>query len=285
METRLGPFEPVADRCYVAVAEPATVNIGLVVGTTGALVVDTGSTLAQGRAIADAARAVAGDVPLTHVVVTHYHYDHLYGLGGFAGLTSLGHENIAADLAASDRVEQELAELGVARDEVVLPQRTFSLAMSVPLGDCHAEIVHFGRGHTASDAVVIVPERGVVFAGDLLESGARPSIGPDSHPAEWPLTLDGTLGTLRRNTVVVPGHGPVMNQMDAVLQRAELKYLWDQARQVYTRGVPVADAYASAQWLWDEDSVRQALPEVYRHLERAGVKPASGRRGLPITPA
>ena len=59
----MGTFEAVADRVYVAVAEPASVNIGLVVGTEGALVVDTGSCPAQGAEIRRRAAAVAGDVP------------------------------------------------------------------------------------------------------------------------------------------------------------------------------------------------------------------------------
>ena len=56
MTFSLSEFEPVADRVYRAVAEPEAVNLGLVVGTTGALVVDTGSSPAQGRALREAAQ-------------------------------------------------------------------------------------------------------------------------------------------------------------------------------------------------------------------------------------
>ena len=59
---------PVAQKAFVesvlAVAQPEAVNIGLVVGTTGALLVDTGSSPRQGADIRAAAQAVAGDVPL-----------------------------------------------------------------------------------------------------------------------------------------------------------------------------------------------------------------------------
>lgn len=44
MEFSLSEFEPVGDRVHVAVAEPEGVNVGLVVGSTGALLVDTGSS-------------------------------------------------------------------------------------------------------------------------------------------------------------------------------------------------------------------------------------------------
>ena len=54
MEFSLSEFEPVGDRVHVAVAEPEGVNVGLVVGSTGALLVDTGSSPEQGRAIRQA---------------------------------------------------------------------------------------------------------------------------------------------------------------------------------------------------------------------------------------
>lgn len=282
MDFSLGPFESIADRVFVATAEPAAVNVGLVVGTTGALVVDTGSSPDQGRRILAAARSIAGDVPVTHVVVTHYHWDHLFGLGGFAGVESLGHSALAADLEANSQLAADLADLGLTESDVVLPERTFDLATTVDLGDCRAEIVHFGMGHTASDVAVFIPERRVVFAGDLLESANPPSIGPDTHLKEWPVTLDGTLGTLRGPTVVVPGHGPVMDRESAFIQRAELRFMWEQAEILYRRGVELPDAAsATDSWPWDADAVRSALPFIYRELERSGVERDS-RRNLPL---
>ena len=55
-------------------------------------------------------------------------------------------------------------------------------------------MAHLGRGHTDGDLVVVVAGADVVFAGDLIESAAAPSYGPDSFPHEWPGTLDGLLG-------------------------------------------------------------------------------------------
>lgn len=284
VEFSLGTFEPVADRVHVALAQPDSVNIGLVVGTTGALVVDTGSSPEQGRAILAAARAVAGGVPVSHVVVTHHHADHLFGLGGFDGVTSLGHAGLAADLAANARLDDELAALGLVRDDVVLPERQFSLAVAVDLGDCHAEVVHFGRGHTASDAVVIVPERGVVFAGDLLEESGHPVVGPDSHLKAWPATLDGTLGTLRPDTVVVPGHGRPLDRMAAFMQRAELHWLHERIEGLYRNAVPLSEAYASADdWPWDAATIRRLLPHVYARLAASGIVPRRSR-SLPLRP-
>ncbi|MFP5415688.1 MAG: MBL fold metallo-hydrolase [Actinomycetes bacterium] len=276
MEFNLGQFLPVADRVWRAVAHPAAVNIGLVVGGAGALVVDTGSSPAQGRAIREAARAVAGGVPLTHVVVTHAHYDHLLGLAAFSDLVTVGHRGLAGGRPSAD----DLAAVGVRDAEVVAPSRTFGLAVTVDLGDCHVEIVHFGRGHTDHDAVVIVPGRGVVFAGDLLESSAPPSAGADAWPAEWPATLDGTLGTLRRDTVIVPGHGDALSREDAFLQRSEIAWYNGKAVELYDAGGTASGAWTTqGDWPWPAEASEQFLAVAMRRLAESG-RPR--KRPLPL---
>ena len=53
------------------------------------------------------------------------------------------------------------------------PERTFSSAIALDLGDRYVELVHPGRGHTAGDLVVRVPDADVVLAGDLVEQAER----------------------------------------------------------------------------------------------------------------
>jgi len=259
----LGQFEEVADRVYRAVAEPDAVNIGLVVGSTGALVVDTGSSPSQGAAILAAARDLAGEVPVVAVVVTHHHHDHLHGLAAFDGIESIGHATLAAS----------------APDGVALPTRGIHLAAAVDLGDCRAEVVHFGPAHTPGDVVVIVPERGVVLAGDLVEQGAFPDVGPDTDLKAWPSALDGVLGVLTPETIVVPGHGDPVGFEFTIRQRGEIAGTYSQVEDLYTRRVPLQDAWAAASWLWDEPTVRGLLPHVYAGLAAAGT---SQTRTLPL---
>ncbi|MGH3588805.1 MAG: MBL fold metallo-hydrolase, partial [Pseudonocardia sp.] len=87
------------------------------------------------------------------------------------------------------------------------------------LGGRRAELRHLGRGHTDHDLVVAVPDAGVVFAGDLVEQGAPPSLD-EAAVAEWPATL-GALLDLRPRTVV-PGHGEPVDTAFVAEQRAEL---------------------------------------------------------------
>ncbi len=280
MKFELSAFSPVADGVYVATAQPAAVNIGLVVGTDAALLVDTGSSPAQGAEILAAARAVAGDVPVTHAVVTHAHYDHLFGLAGLEGVETIGHRGLAAALDRSRPPAEQLAELGVSDADVAAPARTFTLATTLDLGDCYVEIVHFGRGHTDHDVIVLVPSRGVVFAGDLLESAGGPWAGEDSHPAEWPKTLDGMLGTLGSGSVVVPGHGEAMAREDAFQQRAELAWYGGKAEELYDAGKPAAGSWSEGgEWPWERGQSEAFLAVAMQRLAEAG-RPK--RRTLPL---
>lgn len=281
MQFSLGEFERIADRVYVAVAEPASVNIGLVVGDTGALVIDTGSSPDQGRAIRAAAQMIAGRVPLSHVVVTHGHFDHLYGLAAFADLDTIGHRGLSALLAGERPPADELANLGMTDADVVAPARTFGLATTIDLGGCHVELVHFGRGHTDHDVTVVVASRGVAFFGDLLETSAPPSAGPDAWPAEWPRTLDGTLGVLRRGFVVVPGHGPVTDRESAFMQRAELHWHQDKAVELYDAGAAADGAWEPEGWPWTQEPTEQFLTTALARLEASG-RPRKRAKTLPL---
>jgi cyclase len=86
-----------------------------------------------------------------------------------------------------------------------LPNITFDQNMVLHCGDFVVEVRHLGRGHTAGDAVVFVPEDHVVVTGDLVQ-GLEPLLF-EAFPDEWPATL------LRLAKVdfklLVPGHGPV----------------------------------------------------------------------------
>ena len=96
----LGPWQEVAPNVFRAVAEPESVNLGLVVGSERALLVDTGSSPAQGAAVRASVAAVT-DRPLTAVAVTHWHYDHAFGLAAFADLLTIGHESVRERLGSA----------------------------------------------------------------------------------------------------------------------------------------------------------------------------------------
>jgi cyclase len=87
----------------------------------------------------------------------------------------------------------------------VLPNITFDRELRLHCGDVTVEVRYLGRGHTAGDAVVLIPEDRVIVTGDLVH-GLEPLL-LEAYPDEWPATLD-RVAELDFD-IVVPGHGPV----------------------------------------------------------------------------
>jgi glyoxylase-like metal-dependent hydrolase (beta-lactamase superfamily II) len=211
------------------------VTIGLVCGRAGALLVDTGTTLSEAAAIDDDVRRLAGN-PVTHVVLTHQHFDHVLGSSLFAGADIYCAPEVVDYLSsARDQIRDDALSFGADAAEIDraiaalrAPPRGIYDAV-VDLGDREVTIAYLGRGHTTSDLVVIVPGLGddddgvVVFTGDLVEESADPAIDADSDVAAWPATLDRVLAIGGPGAIYVPGHGKVVDAAFIRRQRAWLE--------------------------------------------------------------
>jgi glyoxylase-like metal-dependent hydrolase (beta-lactamase superfamily II) len=276
-------FTEVADRVWVARYEWFDVNVSVVAGAAGLLVVDTNASERAARAVLADLRRLS-TAPLVAAVNTHVHFDHTFGNGVFAaeGAQVVAHEEAAAALpahaadiraqAAAEADEDErYAEL-VATEELV-PTRTFSSALTLDLGDRTVELVHPGRGHTSGDLVVRVPEADVLLAGDLVEESAArqgvPGFGSDSWPMEWPTTLDLVLSLVGPDTVVVPGHGAPVGRDFVQEQRAALGVVAETIRDLAGRGVPLDQALDVGDWPYPREELAHAVRRGYEHLPRA----------------
>lgn len=249
-------FTEVAHRVWVARYEQFDVNVTAIGGERGLLVVDThGSEEAAREVIDDVRRLAAGEV--VAIVNTHAHFDHTVGNGAFrrayGDLPIHAHEVAAADTPAG----------------AVPADHTFSSAVALDLGDRFVELVHPGRGHTAGDLVVRVPDADVLLAGDLVEESAPPSYGTDSHPMEWPLSLDVVLGLTTSASVVVPGHGAPVDRDFVEGQRGAIGIVAETIRDLAGRGVPVDEALAAADWPFPREGLADAVRRGYAQLPRA----------------
>lgn len=274
MHLETGPWRRLTDRTWVATCQPAGVNVGLVVGDDHVLLVDTGSHPDQGRDLTASAAEVAGRA-VDRVVVTHWHWDHWFGLSGVDAELSIGHEALDGVRDHEDFVA-DAQERGV---EPSLPSRLITLAAALDLGGVRAEVVHFGPAHTAGDLAVIVPGENVVFAGDLLEQGADPAFGHDSGVGTWPAFLDGILGASNDDTQFVPGHGEVVDRFFVFRQRAEIAMLFTEGERLARAGTKLTDAYAATEWPFSQATVDAALDLVYAELAAKGIEP---RTHLPM---
>ena len=246
-------MDEVAHRVWVARHDhaeiPNGVNVTIVGGARGLVVVDTLWSLEEAQALAS---RLPGEV--VAVVNTHDHSDHVLGNAAF-GPPIHAHE---AAVSAMRSLES-----------VLLPDQTFSSVAAIDLGDRLVELLHPGRGHTAGDVVVHVGDADVLIAGDLVEEGAPPAYGEDSYPLEWPATLDLLADLIGPDTVVVPGHGAPVGKEYVEQQRADQGVLAETIRDLASRGVPLVDALAAVEWPYDAAVLEHAVRLGYEHLPRS----------------
>jgi glyoxylase-like metal-dependent hydrolase (beta-lactamase superfamily II) len=238
-------FTAVADGVHVLRHPVLDVNVTLIVGGEAALVVDTLSTAGQARLLREAVRSVT-TLPL-RAVNTHHHFDHCFGNDTLAPTVIHAHPEAAALIARTDPATVYRAwgtyhpDLAGVRDvRIRVPDALVPTRSTVDLGGRTVDLCHLGRGHTAGDLVVHVPDAGVVVAGDLVEESGPPSFD-DAYPLEWPETLVGVLA-LSAGTVV-PGHGAVCDAAFVRAQHADLAALEWLIRDGHADGAP-ADTVA-----------------------------------------
>jgi len=287
-------FVEVAERCWVARYEFFDVNVGVVAGDRGLLVVDTHASEVDARRVVEQVRSLgAGEV--IAVVNTHQHFDHCFGNVVFAesydAVAIHAHEAACAGLRQSGPVVQR--ELGsdssdpryadIAQTRIAVPDQAFSSARAIDLGDRFVELIHPGRGHTAGDAVVWVPDVDVVFAGDLVEESGRgtpseggvPGFGEDCYPLEWTASLDLVISMLSGSSVVVPGHGVPVDRDFVMEQRGSIGMVAETIRDLAGKGVAAAEALSAAEWPYPVEELRHAVARGYEQLPRSA-------RSLPL---
>jgi glyoxylase-like metal-dependent hydrolase (beta-lactamase superfamily II) len=250
----LTEFVEVARGVHVLRYPRFDVNVTLVVGDAEALLVDTLCTPAQAAELAVAARRVT---PHPWAIVnTHHHFDHCLGNATLADPQRpiWAHEETALLLGEQEQrlrrdwyaecaaLDPALAD-EVAAAPILAPTRTVHLRAAVDVGGRAVLLHHFGRGHTAGDLVVQVPDADVVVAGDLFEQGGPPSFG-DAYPLDWPGSVAELLRLTSPSTVVVPGHGAPVGRDFVTGQHADLVRLEWLIREGDANGSP-AEAVAA----------------------------------------
>ena len=104
--------------------------------------------------------------------------------------------------------------------DVVLPTIAVTEPLTMKRGQRTIEILPLGRGHTAGDIVLHLPQDGIVATGDLVVAPIPLVGGDQSHVTEWSATLEKIVAL--RPRIIVPGHGPVIRDMNYVNQMSQL---------------------------------------------------------------
>jgi len=270
-------------------------NAGLVVGDGASLLVDTLFDLHLTRAMLEGLAPLTAAAPIATLVNTHANGDHCYG-----------NELVArAEIVASEACAEEMSEVPASMMAALTtadgpvgalfahffgpfdfegitptpPSRTFTDRLGLDVAGTRVELIEVGPAHTRGDAIVHVPEAGVVFTGDICFIEGTPIVwaGPLSR---WIAACD--LIVDLDPAVVVPGHGPVTDSAGVVRVRDYLAWVDDAARDRHDRGMTATEAARDlaaelatspfASW-GEEGRIAVNVETAFRHLD-AGHEPA-----------
>ena len=201
------------------------------------------------------------DKPVTHLLLTHVHGDHVWGNQVFEDTNIVSHERLKEKMSVS--LQNEWAPgnleklLGTYKEtsperwwlyeglRIVLPTTTFKTQYEIE----GVKFIHTG-GHSDCSSIVYVPEDKVVFAGDLLFVGRYPWAGdPTANPTTWIDAFEKILDL--EADKIVSGHGPLCDKEEVKNQLKWFKDIRYMMLGLIADGVPV------------DEAVEYKFPELY----------------------
>lgn len=247
------PWRELSPGIYVLRTDGFRLNVGLVVGTDRALLVDTGPGPRSAAGIYSHVRDITA-LPLI-VVNTHAHADHFFGNSYFAaqGVEEFWATTRCSEVQAEHGEEQRAlvaaVEPAMGTDDGahsgILPANRLveGAPVDLDLGGVSVTLFHLGRGHTDHD--LLVGAANILFTGDLVEEGADP-VFEDSFPTDWVRTLGKLVALEDLYDVFVPGHGEPVAVGEVTTQMGKMRsairvtrLAMDEASMDMTKAIPI----------------------------------------------
>jgi glyoxylase-like metal-dependent hydrolase (beta-lactamase superfamily II) len=200
----------------ISVLEGSGGNVAVLTGPDGKVLVDAGISVS--RAHMTTALANISNDPVTHLINTHWHFDHA---DGNAWLNALGAKIIAQEntrkyLSQVQRVEDwDYNFLPLPANG--LPTEVFAKEKMLKLNGQSIVLKYYGPAHTDSDISVTFAEANIVHVGDAFWNGIYPFIDYSTGGS-----IDGAIAAAEASvaattddTIIIPGHGkPVSNKAE-----------------------------------------------------------------------
>lgn len=236
-QPNVAEIEKLKDNLYVIKGGGG--NTAALIAEKGVVVVDT-KLAGWGQAILDKIKTVT-DKPVTMIINTHTHGDHVGGNSEFPGtIEFVAHENCKASMEKMPAFQAE-------EKKKFLPSKTYKDKLSLLSGKDKIDLYYFGRGHTSGDTFIVFPALRVMHAGDLFAGKGTPIMdaGNGGSGVEYPKTLKKAAAGIHGVDTVITGHSTVMD-WNAFLEYGEfIQTLLDDVQAAYKAGKSVDDAVSS----------------------------------------
>jgi glyoxylase-like metal-dependent hydrolase (beta-lactamase superfamily II) len=205
---------------------------------TDVLLVDAQSDRRVG--LADSSLRALTTRPVTTVVTTHYHDDHI---GGNPHWKAQGARLVAqCNVAIQARKDTTIAEWRewhrTPAPPDALPTECFTDSLTIARKGEQVVLHHVPSAHTDGDLIIWLPGANVLHMGDVLELGAPPFIDYWTG-GTWKgmlAAIDAGLAIANDQTIIVPGHGPTTGRAGMAAYRAMLQDVGERVRDAVQRG-------------------------------------------------
>jgi glyoxylase-like metal-dependent hydrolase (beta-lactamase superfamily II) len=216
-------------------------NVGIVVGTRGTFVIDTGLGAKNGEAVMREVKKIS-QTPELYLGTTHFHPEHDLGAQAFPAHTKM--------LRSEDQ-KKDIAEFGLQMAKTFSGRSPFVAELlkgaefraadisfereyTVDLGGVKVRAIAMGANHTRGDTVFLVEPDGVLFSGDVVMRPLPSFASPYSAMKHWLVSLD-ALEQLKANRLV-PSHGPMGDGALIAEYRTYFKTLQTRAAALKSQG-------------------------------------------------
>ena len=211
---REGATEKIAEHVYVIPDNNVGMvpNVGIIVGTRGTLVIDTGLGARNGQTIVREVQKVS-TTPELYLATTHFHPEHDLGAGGFPPHTKMIRSKAQVDEIAASGLEtaKRFSGFSPAHAELLKGAEfkradiVFDQEHVLDLGNVRVRILAMGYNHTRGDTAFFVEPDAILFSGDVVMT-ALPNVG-GSTITQWLVSQDRFEKLQPRR--IVPSHGPI----------------------------------------------------------------------------
>jgi glyoxylase-like metal-dependent hydrolase (beta-lactamase superfamily II) len=203
-------------RNNIYVLEGSGGNMAVLTGPDGKVLIDAGIRVSRPQ-IAKALSDLGAD-SITHLINTHWHFDHT---DGNAWLNSMG-----AKIIAQENTRKYISEVQRVEDwdynflpqpSGGIPSDVFSSEMGLKLNGSSISLKHYAPAHTDSDISVTFGEADIVHVADTFWNGVYPFIDYSTGGSIDGMIAasDANLAATTDQTIIIPGHGhPVSNKAE-----------------------------------------------------------------------
>lgn len=279
---RFMKLEKVSEKVYANTTGETGGNVGIIVLDDQVLAVDAQYPVSGAefrRSISD-----YSDKPVTHLLLTHVHGDHIFGNQAFDDVEIVSHRRLKEKMVENlktvwspENIEKMIDDVKKNRPEraylfeglrIVLPTKTFDEQINI--GDI--EMFHL-PGHTDCSSVIYVSDDKVLFAGDLMFARTFPWAGdPTANPDEW---IEAFKEILKMDVVTfVPGHGPLCGKNEFSKQLVWFETVKEELKKLIAEGATEEEAvnYDGYPPLYDDtgDRKTRSLKHWYNFYSKNG---------------